>query len=244
MSSPTTWELARHVVGSAFRVYRRNPLAIASISVVVFAPVALVDTVASTQAEYLFEHGGGRAVLGVVVLLATALLTAGAAVGAGLIHQVVGPEFTRPSMSMGEALRSLPKGRLLGVDLSVSLIVAIGSVVGGLPGLAAYTLLCLAGPVLVDENLGVRASLARSVDLTRRHLLVTILVVTIPVVFEHELLDALDIFWDFPFVVLFAAHIVMAVTVLASVVLVEVTLALTLVDKEEGLDVQAEPVSL
>lgn len=256
MSSPTTWEFARHAVKAAFRVYRRKPLAIATIAAVVFAPIALLDTIASTQAEYLFEHGGGRAAVGVIVLLATALLTAGAAVGAGLIHQAVGPEFGRPSMSTGEALRDLPMGRLLGVDLSVSLIVAIGSVLGGLPGLAAYTLLCLSGPVLVDENLGVRAALARSFELTRHHLLVTILVVTIPVVFEHELLDALDIFWDFPFVVLFAAHIVMAVTVLASVVLVEITLALALVDKEanpeanpeangeEGLDVPTQPLSL
>ena len=249
MSSPTTSELARHVVRAAFRVYRRNPVAIGTIAAVVFAPLALVDTVASTQAEYLVADGGSRAVLGVIVLLATALLTAGAAVGAALIHQVVGPEFGRPSMSIGEAIRRLPKGRVLGVDLSVSAIVAIGSVLGGLPGLAAYTLLCLSAPVLVDENLGVRAALARSFEMTRHHLLVTVLVVTVPVVFEHELLDALEIFWNFPFVVLFAAHIVMAVTVLAMVVLVEITLALTLVDTEEanregGPDVHAQPVSL
>jgi hypothetical protein len=251
-NSVTTGALVRQAVGAAFRVYRRNPLAIASISAVVFAPVALLGTIASTQADYLLEHGGGREVAGVVVLLATALLTAGAAVGAGLIHQVVGPEFGRSSMSMGEALRDLPKGRLLGVDLSVSLVVAIGSVIGVLPGLAAYTLLCLAGPVLVDENLGVWASLVRSFEITRHHLLVTILVVPVPVVLEHVLLDALGAFWDFPFVVLFAAHILLAVTVLAMVVLVEIALALTLVDheadheanREGGPDVHSQPLPL
>jgi hypothetical protein len=244
VSEPTTAELAREVVKAAFGVYRRYPVTIAAIAAVVFAPLALVDTLASLQAESLFEDGGGRAVLGAVVLIATALLTAGAAVGAALIHQVVGPEFGRPSMSIGEALRALPKGRVLGVDLTVSLVVAIGSVVGAVPGLAAYTLLCLAAPLLVDENLRVRAALARSFEITRHHVLVTILVVTIPVVVEHELLDALEILWDFPFVVLFGAHILMAITVLATVVLVEITLALTLADKEESLDADAQPVSL
>ena len=93
------------------------------------------------------------------------------------------------------------------LDLSVSVIVAVGTVLGALPGLAAFTLLCLSGPLLVRGDLGVRAAMARSVDLTRRHLLVTVVVVTLPVVLEHELLDALDIFWDFSFIVLFGAHI-------------------------------------
>jgi hypothetical protein len=52
----------------------------------------------------------------------------------------------------------------------------------------------------VRGGLDVRAAMARSIDLTRRHLLVTVVVVTVPVVVEHEILDALDILWDFPFV--------------------------------------------
>jgi hypothetical protein len=52
----------------------------------------------------------------------------------------------------------------------------------------------------------VRAAMARSIDLTRRHLLVTVVVVTVPVAVEHEILDALDILWDFPFVVLSSAR--------------------------------------
>jgi hypothetical protein len=237
-------ELARHALGIALRVYRRHPAKIATISALVFAPLALIDTIGSTQAEYLLERGDGREVYGVIVLLATSLLTAGAAVGAGLMDKVVAREFGHPPMTMGEALRSLPKGRLLGVDLSVSSIVAVGSVVGALPGLAAFTLLCLSGPLLVHNDLGVRAAMARSVDLTRRHLLVTFMIVTIPVVIEHELLNALDILWDFPFLVLFAAHIVMAVTVLASVVLVEIALALTLAQQKESSYADAQPVSL
>ncbi len=63
-------------------------------------------------------------------------------------------------------------------------------------------------------------------------------------VLEHEILDALDILWDFPFVVLFGAHIVMAVVVLAPVVLCEIALAFTLLQESEVYDVHAEPVPL
>jgi hypothetical protein len=223
-------------------VYRRHPVAIASVAAIVFAPVALIDTFASTEAYDLVARGGGEAVVGVVVLLGTALLTAGSAVGAGLMHRFVAVHFGGPRMTIREGLRSLPKGRILGVDLAVSAIVTVGSVVGALPGLAAYTLLCLAGALLVDENLGVREAMRRSVDMTRHNLGVTILIVTIPVVVEHQLLDALVVLWDFPFLVLFAAHLVAAILVLAPVVLVEIVLALTLGDRKEVRYGAAQPV--
>lgn len=238
------WPLARRVVRRAFHVYRQHPATIAGIAAVVFAPVALIDTFASTHAYDLVDHGGGKAVVGLVVLLATALLTAGSAVGTGMMHRFVAVHFGGPPMTIGEALRSLPKGRILAIDLLVSVIVAIGSVVGAVPGLAAYTLFCLAAALLVDEDLPVGEAMRRSFDMTYHNLGVTILIVTIPVVFEHELLDALEIFWDFPFLVLFAAHIAMAIIVLAPVVLVEIVLALTLGDRKEVRGAYAQPVSL
>lgn len=247
MTELGTRELAGRAVGIAFRVYRRHPATIAAVAAIVFAPVALIDTVASAQAETLVDQGGGRAVAGVLVLLATSVLTAGAAVGAGLLDRLVAREFGLPAMSMRAALRSLPKARLVGLDLSVSLIVAAGALFGALPGLAAYTLLCLSGPLLVRDDLSVKAAMSRSFELTRHHLLATILVVTVPVVLEHEVLDALELLWDFPFIVMFAAHMVMAVTVLASVVLVEIALGQTLAndaERKERIDGQAQPVSL
>jgi hypothetical protein len=236
--------LARIVVRRAFRVYRQHPFAIAAIAAVVFAPVALIDTFASTEAFDLVARGGGEAVVGVVVLLGTAVLTAGSAVGAGVMHRLVAVHYGGPRLTMREGLRSLPKGRILGVDLAVSAIVTVGSVLGALPGLAAYTLLCLAGALLVDEDLGVREAMRRSVDMTRHNLVVTILIVTIPVVVEHQVLDALEVFWDFPFWVLFAAHLVTSIVVLAPVVLVEIVLALTLGDRQEVRYGAAQPVSV
>jgi hypothetical protein len=247
VTEPATRELAGRALRIAFRVYRRHPATIAVVAAIVFAPVALLDTVASMQAEALFDEGGGRAIAGVLVLLATSVLTAGAAVGAGLLDRLVAREFGVPAMSMRAALRSLPKARLVGLDLSVSVLVAVGAVLGLLPGLAAYTLLCLSGPLLVRDDLGVRAAMSRSFELTRHHLLATVLVVTVPVVLEHELLDALEILWDLPFLVLFAAHMLMAIVVLATVVLVEIALAQTLADqadKKERIDGQAQPVPL
>jgi hypothetical protein len=242
-----TRELAGRAVGIAFRVYRSHPLTIAVVAAIVFAPVALLDTIVSAQAETLVDDGGDRAVAGVIVLLATSVLTAGAAVGAGLLDRLVAREFGFEAMSMRAALRSLPKARLVGLDVLLSVIVAVGAVFGALPGLAAYTLLCLSAPLLVRDDLGIRAAMRRSFELTRHHLLATVLVVTVPVVFEHEILDALELLWDFPFIVMFGAHMVMAVVVLASVVLVEIALGQTLADDSErkrgGSDGQAQPVS-
>ncbi|HXY94805.1 MAG TPA: hypothetical protein VEP49_20245 [Acidimicrobiia bacterium] len=247
---PSSWGIAKRAVRIAFGVYGRHPIVIAGIAIVVFAPIALIDAAASEEAAHLVSRGGRDAFVGVVVFLATAVVTAGTAVGAGMMHRFVATDFGGPVMTVGQALRSLPKARILGVDLAVSGLVAIASVVGAIPGLLVYTLFCLAGALLVDENLRVREAMARSVALTRRHFFVTVMVVTVPVVLEHEVINALEVLWDFPFAVLFGAHLVAAVLVLAPVVLVEIALALTLKDdkddtddKEVG-DASTEPVPL
>jgi hypothetical protein len=203
---------------------------------VVFAPLALIDSWAAVEAEDLVGERGAEAVAGVLLYLGTAMLTAGSAVGAGVMHRVVAVDFGAPHMTVREAVATLPKARILGLDLLVSLLVTLGGVLGAIPALFVYTLLCLAAPLLVEGDLGVRESLRRSIDITRRHLWVAFVVVTLPVAIEHALLDALEIFWDFPFVVLFVAHLVLAVTVLALVVLVEISLALVLGEQRREQD--------
>jgi hypothetical protein len=64
------WDIARHAVRTAFRVYRSHPFAIAGIAAVVFAPLALLDAFGSAQAENLFNTGGGNVALGAIVLAA------------------------------------------------------------------------------------------------------------------------------------------------------------------------------
>jgi hypothetical protein len=233
------YPIARRAIRVAFGVYRRHPLAIAGIAAVVFAPLALLDSYVAIEAEDLVGRGGSTAVAGVVIYLGTALVTAGSAVGAGLMHRMVAVDFGGPRMSTREALRSLRKRRILALDLLVSLAVTIGGVLGAVPGLFVYTLLCLAAPILVDQDLTVRAALSQSVEVTRHNLLLAFAVVTLPVAVEHALLDALEIFWDFPYWALVVAHLVLAVTVLAWVVLVEISLALALGEHRRGVE-QAE----
>ena len=236
MIAPTRVPIARRAVRIALRAYRRHPFAIVVVAAVVFAPLALLDSFAAVQAEDLVAGSGGEVVAGALLYLGTALVTAGSAVGAGIMHRMVAVDFGGPHMTVREAIATLPKARILGLDLLVSAVVTVGSVLGALPALAAYTVLCLAAPLMVEEDLGVRAALRQSVEVTRHHLLVTFVVVTLPVALEHALLDALEIFWDFPFLVLFLAHMVLAVTVLALVVLVEIALALVLGEHQREAD--------
>jgi hypothetical protein len=56
---------------------------------------------------------------------------------------------------------------LIGIGLMTMFIVAIGAVLLIVPGVIAYLALIVAVPVLIQERLGVMASLQRSMDLTR-----------------------------------------------------------------------------
>ena len=147
--------------------------------------------------------------LGAIVLAGTSLLTAGSAVGAGLMDSFVVTEFgiDRPrSVPRRRSGACRPDGWWCSTSPCRSSSRS-GRCWAQLPGLSRSPCSAWRAPLLVRGDLGVREAMARSVDLTRRHLLVTVVVVTLPVVLEHEILDALDILWDFPFVVLFGAHI-------------------------------------
>jgi hypothetical protein len=82
----------------------------------------------------------------------------------------------------------------------------------------------------------VRSALRRSASLVRHAFWVTFLVVTLPVLLEHEVFAALELLLDLPFVLLWLAHLAAAVLVLAVVVLCETTLAFTLAERQRAED--------
>jgi hypothetical protein len=235
---------AVRVVRQALLIYRQHPVAVATVALVVFAPVSVIDSLVAGRVDVTGDEDTIEAAVAIVALLGTTVATLGSAVGAGLLDSVVAPHFGHDEVSLRTAFARLPKARLVGLDIAVSVIVAVGSLLAVIPGLLAFTLLCLSAPLLVRDHLGVRAAMKRSFDLTRRRLLVTFAIVTVPVLAEHQLLDAVEALWDVSFLVLLIAHQVLAVTVLAVVVLVEITLAMTLAHEEDHSDAHPQPLSL
>lgn len=214
-------------VGSVLRaarsVCRRRAPTLVLIGLVLFAPLAAIEAVVVGVV-----HGGldrGEHVLAIGVYLWASLVMFGSAMCAGLVDTVVGNEFGREEVGLGEAIRSLPYGRLVVVDILQVLIVGTASLVGLVPGLLAFTLTCLAGALVVIERIDGWAALRRSVALTRRRFALTAVVVTLPVAVEHQVLHALGAYVDWPFIVLWLIHAVAAITILVPVVVVEITLA-------------------
>jgi hypothetical protein len=224
----------------ALRLYRRNFWTIVMVSGVVFAPLSLLSTIANQRADDLLDDGGSAPLLGAFALVASALMIFGYALCAGLLEKVVvGPEFGHPRESVSEALRTLPYGRLVGLDLLTTVGVIVGLVLGVIPGLVFFTFVALAPPLLVYEHRGVLSAMRRSASLVRRAFVVTFLVVTLPVLLEHEIFAGLELLVDLPLVVLWLMHLVAAVAVLAVVVLCETTLAFTLVGEERSEEASA-----
>jgi hypothetical protein len=216
---------ARAVVSVALRVCRRRAATLALIGIIVFAPLAVLEALA---VGFVHDRSGGafgQRAIALTAYLGISLLMLGSALCAGLLDTVVGQEFGEEDVGWRRAIRTLPYGRLIGVDLSQALVIGTLSMLGFIPGLIAFTVTCLAGSLVMIEHLGVRAALVRSIALTRRRFWLTFVVVTLPVAVEHQVVHALTVWISMPFAVAWLVHAVAAVVFLVPVVVVEITLA-------------------
>jgi hypothetical protein len=162
-------------------------------SVLVLASiVVLLPTVLLTMLERLIEARdatAGSIVLGVALaVVAAALGTFGGTFLAGVLDKLVGSHLHgHPFEGLGHIFRTLPWARLLIADFLVSLVVAASAAFFVLPGLVAYTLFALVGPLIVIEDRTTRGAFRRSVQLVRRAFLLVFFSVTTVMVLEVAL---------------------------------------------------------
>ncbi len=223
---------AREVIRTALGICRRRAGILAVVGLVLFGPLAAIEAFAVG-----IVHGGierGEPLLYVGTYLWISLLMFGSALCAGLLDTLVGREFGEEDVGLRRAVRTLPYGRLVGVDLAQALVIGTASLLGFVPGLVAFTLTCLAGSLVMIERVPARLALRRSLQLTGRRFGLTLLVVTLPVAVEHQILHALGVHLELSFLALWAMHAAAAILVLVPVVVVEITLAHQLLRSEDG----------
>jgi hypothetical protein len=178
------------VVATALGTYRRSFWRIAVAAVLVFAPIDLVVTLATRLATEYWEQSD---VLGTLFWTSgIALSVAGTMLSlvffAGIVDRIVAVDQKgEEDLPIGDVLRGLPTGRLIAASLLSVVIVVAGLILFLVPGLIGLVLFAIVGPVIVIEDLGVRRALRRSAQLTRRHALLVIVTVLIPMTLDEEL---------------------------------------------------------
>jgi hypothetical protein len=180
---------ARSVVLTGLGTYRRSFWRIVAAAVLVFAPIDVVVTLATTLATDAAERSD---------VLSVFLWTSGTALGvagtmlslvffAGVIDRLVAVDQKgEADLPLDEILRGLPTLRLVGASFLAAAITVVGLVLFLLPGFVFMVLFAVVGPVIVIEDLGVRRGLRRSAALTWRHSLLVIVTVLVPTTLDEQ----------------------------------------------------------
>ncbi|MFL5873913.1 MAG: hypothetical protein ACJ75T_10655 [Solirubrobacterales bacterium] len=139
------------------------------LAVVVFVPLGLLNALTlNVELDSLDVTNG--------IKLAAFALAVGAVTVTGLLGEVffsgaIAVSLTHPHGEdpppLREIARRLAYGRLIVVDLAFVAIVAVGLILGVVPGVLAYVWLGLAGPLVELEGCGPGGALRRSMQLVR-----------------------------------------------------------------------------
>lgn len=193
----------RAVLREVFRVYRNHWPFLVPAAIVILLPQALVDGILDGF-DVEGVHSARDVALIVAALLTVAVNLGGQAFYSGLTAAaVVDWEAGLPLPPLRELIRALPIGRLIALDLIVTLGAAIGVALFVLPGLVFLAYTGVSAAVLKLEHLGVWASMKRSVQLVRGHLpRVFVLVVGVTLVTEAAVQAISAPFHDAPVVAL------------------------------------------
>jgi hypothetical protein len=185
---------ARDIYVRTARVSRARAGYLLLLGAVVFVPLgffgALADRVHEIHAESpdeVLDLGTLALIAGVLAQAVTTLL--GEVFYAGAVGLTMRQGEQSPPLSLLDVARRLSYGRLIAVDILLTLGIAIGLVLLIVPGVLLFGWFALAGPIVEIEGRGVRAAFARSRELVRGSFW-TILLVLVPITIASELLTS------------------------------------------------------
>lgn len=139
------------------------------LAVVIFVPLGLLN--ALTMDVELDSLNLTNGIKLAAFALAVTVVTATGLIGEVFFSGAIAISLTHPHGEKPPGLREIARrlnyGRLVAVDLAFVGIVAVGLILGVVPGILAYVWLGLAGPLVELEDRGVRGALRRSLQLVR-----------------------------------------------------------------------------
>lgn len=156
---------------------------------VVFGTMAVFDVFVDEV-----SRGNHTGVLAAVFVVSGALVNAiGMTFYPGLLDRIVGEYEAGHSLEpVGRVLRTLPYRSLIVADVLVVLATAIGLVLLVIPGVVVYTLFAITGPVINIEGWGPISGMRRSAQLVRRHFWFVLVLVVVPLVIEHAIVEGAE----------------------------------------------------
>jgi hypothetical protein len=176
----------RGVLAEMWSVYRRHWRFLIPAAVIVLLPQSIVDGLLEELHVDHIRTLADVATIGAALLLAVVNLM-GQVVYSGLTAvAVVDWRAGQPLPPLSALIRSLPIGRLIVLDIVVTLAVAIGFVLLIVPGLILLAYLAPSAPMMKLEHLGVRDAIRRSIELVRGRAR-TVFVIVVGVVLTTEL---------------------------------------------------------
>jgi hypothetical protein len=214
----------RTVVIRALRVARARPARVAGTAALVFGGTAWFTTLVELE----IVHHTNVAEVQIAARTATAAISAFAVVFyAGLLDLVVGAFVEgRREPTTAEVLRALPHGRLVAADLLLTIGTVVGLLLLIVPGIAFFTFCSLVGPIVVNERLTMFRAFARSARLVHGHFWHVLVLVTIPIAIEDQVMHAVDPdVFGHPLIASFVLTAVLGALVGSMVGLLEVVIA-------------------
>jgi hypothetical protein len=157
----------REIAGEMWAVYRAHWTFLVPAALVVLLPQSIADGITEGFHVEHLKTAADLATIGAALLLVVVNLF-GQAVYAGLTAAaVVEWRAGQPLPPLSGLLRAMPIGRLIVLDVVITLLAAIGFVLLIIPGLIVLTYLAISPAVLKLEHLGVQEALSRTIYLVR-----------------------------------------------------------------------------
>jgi hypothetical protein len=187
-----SWRLVGAVIRDAAGVFRRHFIRIAIVGVVVFGGAAAIERALNIWVNRLADAPLPPlvAAIAITVLVGGGTGSFATLLFTGLLDYTVDADIRgRPPPPLAEVLRRVPYLPLLGVDVLVALITVLCTLLLVVPGLVAFTLLGLAGELVVAEQLSPLAAMRRSVRLLRPRAGTAVALVLVPNLVIGALVD-------------------------------------------------------
>jgi hypothetical protein len=213
----------RPVLAAAARTYRRRFWFIAGAALVVFGISATVDVLT----DFISDEVGDNPGLVAVLLTVAGLTVFGTEFFAGLMDRVAGQEERGHAREpLGRVLRTPPYGRLIAADVILAVLTVVFAIALFIPGIVFFTFHSLVGPTVVMEDRTVRSAFRRSRQLVRGHFWLVFLLVTVPILFEENVVHGVvEAFEGLGPVAVFVVNALAGAAVGSIAAVLEVTLA-------------------